>query len=132
DGRGARVHERAASSWRSRPGSPRTTPVVPSPSCPFASRSSSIPATSAEGCGNGPPTWKTHPGGSGPSVVTAVGLGSRCRSHGCGRSRSLGANRVGAQLVVLVGAAILAAPALAQTGDHIACYKLKDRAKHGM
>ncbi len=41
-------------------------------------------------------------------------------------------NRVQAQFVALLGAAALAAPALGQTGDHVACYKVKDRAKHGV
>jgi hypothetical protein len=41
-------------------------------------------------------------------------------------------NRVQVQFVALLGAATLAAPARAQTGDHVACYKVKDRAKHGV
>jgi hypothetical protein len=41
-------------------------------------------------------------------------------------------NRVQVQFVALLGAAALAAPAFAQTGDHAACYKVKDRAKHGV
>jgi len=40
-------------------------------------------------------------------------------------------NRVQVQFVALLGAAALAAPALGQTGDHVACYKVKDRAKRG-
>src|SRR5438445_12653491 len=38
-------------------------------------------------------------------------------------------NRV---FVALLVAATLVAPALAQTGDHVACYKVKDRAKQGV
>jgi len=40
-------------------------------------------------------------------------------------------NRVQVQIVALLAAVALASPALAQTGDHVACYKVKDRAKHG-
>jgi hypothetical protein len=41
-------------------------------------------------------------------------------------------NRVQAQFIALLAAATVVAPALAQTGDHVACYKVKDRAKHGV
>ena len=41
-------------------------------------------------------------------------------------------NQVQAQFVALLGVAALAAPALGQTGDHLACYKVKDRAKRGV
>jgi len=40
-------------------------------------------------------------------------------------------NRVRLQFVALLGAATLAPSALGQTGDHVACYKVKDRAKRG-
>ena len=40
-------------------------------------------------------------------------------------------NRVRLQFVALLGAVTLAASALGQTGDHVACYKVKDRAKRG-
>jgi hypothetical protein len=39
-------------------------------------------------------------------------------------------NQVKVQLVALLRAAALAAPALAQTGGHIVCYKVKDYAQH--
>ena len=41
-------------------------------------------------------------------------------------------NCVRIQIIALLGVAALAGPALAQTGDHVACYKVKDRAKHGV
>ena len=55
--------------------------------------------------------------------------GIRLSSHGSGESRSFAMNRVQVQFVALLGAATLAAPALGQTDDHVACYKVKDRAK---
>src|SRR5882724_7204534 len=58
-----------------------------------------------------------------------MGRGIRLSSHGSGESRSFAMNRVQVQLVALLGAATLAAPALGQTDDHVACYKVKDRAK---
>ena len=61
-----------------------------------------------------------------------MGLGTRWCSHGSGESRDFAMNRMQVQFVALLGAAAVAAPALAQTGDHLACYKVKDRAKHGV
>jgi len=61
-----------------------------------------------------------------------VGRGIRWCSHGSGESRSSAMNRVQAQLAALLAAATLVTPALAQTRDHVACYKVKDRAKHGV
>jgi len=58
-----------------------------------------------------------------------MGRGIRLSSHGSGESRSFAMNRVQVQFVALLGAATLAAPALGQTDDHVACYKVKDRAK---
>ena len=52
-------------------------------------------------------------------------------SHGSGELRSFAMNRVQVRFVALLGAAALAAPALGETGDHVACYKVKDRAKRG-
>ena len=60
-----------------------------------------------------------------------MGLCIRWCSHGSGESRSRVMNRVRLQFVALLGAATLAASALGQTGDHVACYKVKDRAKRG-
>jgi len=40
-------------------------------------------------------------------------------------------NRVHVGLIALLGAVALAAPGLAQTGDNVACYTVRDRAKRG-
>src|SRR5262249_49023352 len=93
DGRGTNGRERAVSSWKSRPGSTPMALTGPSLSCPFASRSSSIPATSAGGCCDGAGTRKP-PSRSDLFVVRAMGPGNASCSHGSGELRSRDRSRL--------------------------------------
>src|SRR2546428_6965035 len=77
-------------------------------------------------------TRKPQASRRGPLSPTAMGRGITWRCRGSGESPSFAKNRVRVRIVALLGAVALAAPALAQTGDHVACYKVKDRAKHGV